>query len=133
MSRRCEITGKGPMVGNTVSHANNKNKRRFLPNLQDVSFFSAGLKKNVKVTASTQGIRTVEHKGGIDAFLLSTAPTKLLTPALRRLRKLLIEKTEAPAKPEPKKRRPVSAVKAVKKEKKAAKRTAKAATKKKAA
>lgn len=132
MSRRCEITGKGPMVGNTVSHANNKNKRRFLPNLQDVSFFSAGLKKNVKVTASTQGIRTVEHKGGIDAFLLSTAPTKLV-PALRRLRKLLIEKNGAPAKPEPKKRRPVSAVKAVKKEKKAAKRTAKAATKKKAA
>lgn len=132
MSRRCEITGKGPMVGNTVSHANNKNKRRFLPNLQDVSFFSAGLKRNVKVTASTNGIRTVEHKGGIDAFLLSTAPTKL-NPALRRLRKLLVEKTGEPAKPEAKKRRPVSAVKAVKKEKKAAKRTAKAATKKKAA
>jgi large subunit ribosomal protein L28 len=77
MSRKCEITGKKPLVGNSVSHANNKTKRRFLPNLQDASFFSQTLKKNVKVSASTNGIRTVEHKGGIDAYLLSTAPTKL--------------------------------------------------------
>lgn len=133
MSRRCEITGKGPLVGNTVSHANNKNKRRFLPNLQDVSFFSDSLKKNIKVTASTSGIRTIEHKGGIDAFLLGTAPTKLLTVALRRLRKQVAAKVGDTAKPEPKKRRAPSPVAAVKKEKKAAKRTAKAAAKKKAA
>lgn len=129
MSRRCEITGKGPMVGNNVSHANNKTKRRFLPNLQDVSFFSVGLKKNIKVSATTHGIRTVEHKGGIDAFLLGTAPTKL-NPVLRKLRKQLVEKQGTPAKPEAKKRRPVSPAKAVKKAKKAAKR---AAPKKKAA
>jgi large subunit ribosomal protein L28 len=129
MSRRCEITGKGPQVGNSVSHANNKTKRRFLPNLQDVSFFSVGLKKNIKVSATTHGIRTVEHKGGIDAFLLGTAPTKL-NPVLRKLRKQLIEKQGTPAKPVAKKRRAVSPAKAVKKAKKAAKR---AAPKKKAA
>ena len=98
MTRRCEITGKGPLVGNTVSHANNKTKRRFLPNLQEVSFFSAGLKRNVTVTSSTHGIRTVEHKGGIDSFLLGTAPTKL--PAhLRKVRKQLVSKIgeKAPA------------------------------------
>jgi large subunit ribosomal protein L28 len=98
MTRRCEITGKGPLVGNTVSHANNKNKRRFLPNLQEVSFFSTGLKRNVAVTSSMHGIRTVEHKGGIDAFLLGTAPTKL-NPRLRKARKQLVAKIgeQAPA------------------------------------
>jgi large subunit ribosomal protein L28 len=91
MTRRCEITGKGPLVGNSVSHANNKTKRRFLPNLQEASFFSSGLKRNVSVTSSTHGIRTVEHKGGIDNFLLGTAPTKL--PArLRKIRKQLVSK-----------------------------------------
>ncbi len=104
MSRRCEITGKGPLVGNNVSHANNRTKRRFLPNLQDATFFSAGLKRAIKVTASTNGIRTVEHKGGIDAFLLGTAPTKLV-PSLRRFRKLLVEKIGELPKPTPKKRR----------------------------
>ena len=103
MTRRCEITGKGPMTGNNVSHANNKTKRRFLPNLQDASFFSSALKKNIKVCSSTNGIRTVEHKGGIDAFLLGTAPSKL-NPILRRLRKLLVEKV-GEQKPVPKKRR----------------------------
>ena len=104
MARRCEITGKGPLVGNNVSHANNKTKRRFLPNLQAVSFFSAGLKKSIKVTATTHGIRTVEHKGGIDAFLLGTAPTKL-TPNLRKVRKQLLAKVGELPKPAPKKRR----------------------------
>lgn len=96
MSRRCEITGKGPMYGNNVSHANNRTRRRFLPNLQDASFFSEGLKKNIRVTASTNGIRTVEHKGGIDAFLLGTAPTKLV-PALRKVRKQLVAVIGEPA------------------------------------
>ncbi len=132
MSRRCEITGKGPLVGNNVSHANNKTKRRFLPNLQDVSFYSATLKKNIKVTASTHGIRTVEHKGGIDAYLLGTAPTKLLSASLRKTRKLLAEKAGPQEKPAAKTRRAVSPVKAVKKAKKAAKREA-AVAKKKAA
>ncbi len=103
MSRQCEITGKKPQVGNSVSHANNKTKRRFLPNLQEASFFSTALKRVVKVTASAHGIRTVEHKGGIDAYLLDTAPTKLI-PALRRVRKQLVEKVGLPAKPAAKKR-----------------------------
>jgi len=98
MSRRCEITGKGPLVGNKVSHANNKTKRRWLPNLQEASFFSNGLKRNVTLTCSTHGIRTVEHKGGIDSFLLDTAPTKLPLK-LRRVRKQLVDKVgeQAPA------------------------------------
>ncbi len=120
MSRRCEITGKGPLVGNTVSHANNKNKRRFLPNLQAASFYSPGLKRNVRLSATTHGIRTVEHKGGIDAFLLSTAPTKLV-PTLRKVRKQLVNKIGEQPKPEPKKRRPQSTVKA---DKRAAKKAA---------
>jgi large subunit ribosomal protein L28 len=104
MSRCCEITGKKPLVGNNVSHANNKTKRRFLPNLQEASFFSNTLKRGIKVTASTNGIRTVEHKGGIDAFLMSTAPTKL-APALRKVRKQLMAKAGEQPKPAPKKRR----------------------------
>lgn len=104
MTRQCEITGKKPMVGNNVSHANNKTKRRFLPNLQGASFFSSGLKRNIKVCATTHGIRTVEHKGGIDAFLLDTAPSKL-NPELRRIRKLLVAKLGDQPKPTPKKRR----------------------------
>ncbi len=111
MSRTCEITGKKPLVGNTVSHANNKSKRRFLPNLQAASFFSAGLKRSITVTASTNGIRTIEHKGGIDAFLLGTPVTKLLTPALRKMRKQLVAKVGKPAFV----KKPVRAKKAAKK------------------
>jgi large subunit ribosomal protein L28 len=95
MSRRCEITGKGPMTGNTVSHANNKTNRRFLPNLQDATFFSAALKRNIKLTSSASGIRTVEHKGGFDSFLLNKAPSKL-SPVLRKLRKQIVEKIGEP-------------------------------------
>ncbi|MEM7650789.1 MAG: 50S ribosomal protein L28 [Pseudomonadota bacterium] len=82
MSRRCMITGKGVMSGNNVSHANNKTRRKFLPNVQDTSLFSVALDRWVKVKASSAGLRTVEHKGGFDAFLTSTAKTKL-DPALR--------------------------------------------------
>lgn len=108
MSRQCEITGKKPLVGNSVSHANNKTKRRFLINLQEGSFFSNALKRNIKLSVTTHGIRTVEHKGGIDAFLLGTAPTKL-HPALRKVRKQVVAKVGELPKPEPKKRRPPSA------------------------
>lgn len=114
MSRQCEITGKKPLVGNNVSHANNKTKRRFLPNLQEASFYSTGLKRQVKVTASTQGIRTVEHKGGLDAFLLDTAPSKL-NANLRKLRKQLVEKMGPQEKPAPKKRAAAAPKKAAKK------------------
>lgn len=96
MTRRCEITGKGPLVGNNVSHAKNRTKRRFLPNLQTISFFSEILKKGIKVTSTANGIRTVEHKGGIDSFLLNTAPTKL-EPSLRKWRKILEAKQDKAA------------------------------------
>lgn len=108
MSRVCEITGKGPLVGNNVSHANNKTKRRFLPNLQEASFFSDALKTNIKVKTTTHGIRTVEHKGGIDAFLLGTSVTKL-DPSLRKWRKKVLEAAGELPKFEPKPRRPDSA------------------------
>lgn len=82
MARRCMITGKGVMSGHNVSHAQNKTKRRFLPNVQETSLYSEALKRWVKVKASSAGLRTVEHKGGLDAFLSGTAATKL-DPALR--------------------------------------------------
>lgn len=85
MSRRCMITGKGVMTGNNVSHAQNKTRRRFLPNVQDTTLYSEVLDRWVKVKASSAGLRTVEHKGGLDAFLVSTAVTKL-DPDLRPLK-----------------------------------------------
>ena len=72
MSRRCEFTGKAVQSGNNVSHANNKTRRRFLPNLQEISLISDTLGTRVRVRLSTHGIRTVEHNGGLDAFLLNT-------------------------------------------------------------
>ncbi len=110
MTRQCEITGKKPLVGNNVSHANNKTKRRFLPNLQDASFFSESLQKSIKVRSSTHGIRTVEHNGGIDAYVLSIAPTKLPLE-LRKHRKAVVAKVGEPAKPVAKKRYPSAASK----------------------
>jgi large subunit ribosomal protein L28 len=77
MSRRCQITGKGVLSGNNVSHANNKTRRRFLPNIQHSSMLSDILGTSITMRLSTRGIRTVEHNGGIDAFLLSTPDTKL--------------------------------------------------------
>lgn len=77
MSRRCQITGKGVLSGNNVSHANNKTRRRFLPNIQASSMLSDILGTSITMRLSTRGIRTVEHNGGIDAFLLSTPNTKL--------------------------------------------------------
>lgn len=82
MSRRCMITGKAVMSGNNVSHAKNRTRRRFLPNVQDTSIYSEALKRWVKLRVSTAGLRTVEHKGGFDAYLAGTAVTKL-DPKLR--------------------------------------------------
>ncbi|MCB1368087.1 MAG: 50S ribosomal protein L28 [Rhodobacteraceae bacterium] len=69
MSRRCELTGKGVMVGNNVSHANNKTRRRFLPNLNDVTLASETLGRAFKLKISAAALRTVDHRGGLDAFL----------------------------------------------------------------
>ncbi len=86
MSRRCEITGKGVLSGNNVSHANNKTRRRFLPNIQTSSMLSDILGGSVTMRLSTRGIRTVEHNGGIDAYLMSTNNSKL-TPEARTLKR----------------------------------------------
>ena len=88
MSRRCVITGKGVLTGNNVSHANNKSRRRFLPNLQESSFWSEILAAPVKLRLSTNGIRTVEHKGGLDSFLLGTPDRKLTVDAIVLKRRL---------------------------------------------
>jgi large subunit ribosomal protein L28 len=77
MSRRCAITGKGVMTGNNVSHAHNKTRRRFLPNLQSAMLYSETLSRGVRVTMSARAMRTIDHKGGVDAYLRSTAVSKL--------------------------------------------------------
>lgn len=83
MPRRCAFTGKGVISGHHVSHSNIKTKRRFKPNLQSTSLYSESLSKMVRLRISTAGIRTVEHNGGLDAFLLGTPDHKLGLEALR--------------------------------------------------
>ena len=77
MSKKCELTGKKPIKGHNVSHANNKTKRRFLPSLKKVNFRSDVLKKNIKLKVSNYALRTVDFKGGIDKFLKSAKSYKL--------------------------------------------------------
>ena len=77
MSRRCIVTGKGPQSGNNVSHALNRTRRRFLPNIQSTDVYSEALKRSVRVKISAAGLRTIDHKGGLDAYLVNTAKTKL--------------------------------------------------------
>ena len=96
MARRCDLTGKGVLTGNNVSHAHNKTRRRFLPNLQVISLFSDALKKPVRLRLCTNTVRTVEKNGGLDAFLMKTAPEKL-TPEIRRLKKRIKKVLEAKA------------------------------------
>ena len=86
MSRRCALTGKGVQTGNNVSHAHNKTRRRYLPNLQKVSLMSDALGKPVSLRVSVAAIRTVEHKGGLDAFLLGARDGDL-NIEMRRLKK----------------------------------------------
>ncbi|NCO85766.1 MAG: 50S ribosomal protein L28 [Rhodobacterales bacterium] len=83
MSRRCELTGKGPMSGNNVSHANNKTRRRFLPNLQDVSMQSEALGRTFKFRVSSAAIRSVDHRGGLDAYLAKAKEDELSPEALK--------------------------------------------------
>ena len=83
MSRICELTGKGRQVGHNVSHANNKTKRVFLPNLQNVTLLSDALERSFKFRVSTHGLRSVEHNGGLDNWLLKTADAKLSPRALK--------------------------------------------------
>src|SRR5215471_15530815 len=88
MSRRCAITGKGVLTGNNVSHANNKTKRRFLPNLQATTLLSDALGQLVKLRLTVNAIRTIEHNGGLDAYLLGTPDTKLPADARRLKRRI---------------------------------------------
>lgn len=92
MSRKCPITGKGVQVGNNVSHSNRKTKRRFLPNLQTISLLSDSVGA-IRLRLSTNAIRTIEFKGGIDEFLKST-PDRKLTPEIRRLKRRIEGATE---------------------------------------
>lgn len=88
MPRKCALTGKTVLFGNNVSHAHNKTRRKFLPNLQNISFYSDTLKKSVQLRIATSGIRTVEAKGGLDSYLLNTCKCKLSKKALI-LRKMI--------------------------------------------
>jgi len=88
MSRICELTGKGRQIGHNVSHANNKTKRVFLPNLQNVTLISEGLDRSFKFRVSTHGLRSVEHNGGLDNWLLKTPDAKLSTQARKVKREL---------------------------------------------
>ena len=83
MSRRCELTGKGPMTGNNVSHANNKTKRRFLPNLNDTTLHSEVLGRAFKFRISAHALRSVDHRGGLDAFLAKAKDADLSSNALK--------------------------------------------------
>ena len=91
MSRVCELTGKGRQVGHNVSHANNKTKRVFLPNLQNVSLISETLETTVKLRVSTHGLRSVEHNGGLDNWLLKTSDDKL-SAKVRKLKREIVKK-----------------------------------------
>jgi large subunit ribosomal protein L28 len=96
MSRICELTGKGRQVGHNVSHANNKTKRTFLPNLQNVTLISESLEKSVKLRVSTHGLRSVEHVGGLDNWLIKTSDEQLSLKA-RRLKRDVAKKLASAA------------------------------------
>lgn len=96
MSRRCELTGKGVQSGNNVSHANNKSRRKFRPNLRIVTVMSTGLKRSIRLRLSAHGMKSMEHAGGLDAWLLKSAD-EILSPTALRLKRDLkkINKTAA--------------------------------------
>ena len=91
MARRCELTGKAVLTGNNVSHANNKSRRRFLPNLKSVSLLSDALERSIRLRISMAALRTVEHRGGLDAFM-AKAKDEELSPRARLLRKQILAK-----------------------------------------
>ena len=98
MSRKCAITGKKPMVGHNISHSQRKTKRLFLPNIQETGLFSEALQTLVRVKISASGLRTIDKVGGIDAFVMGTAKTKLepeLRPLRARIEKALADKKSA--------------------------------------
>lgn len=94
MSRRCELTGKGPLVGHKVSHSNIKTKRRFLPNLVNVTLASESLGRSVRLRISTNALKSVDHRGGLDAFLKKARDTDL-SPRVLDLKRQIAKKTAA--------------------------------------
>jgi len=96
MARRCSLTGKGVLTGNNVSHANNRTRRRFLPNVQNRRLYSEMLGEHIRVKLAANTIRTIEKRGGIDQFLLTT-PSSALPCDLARVRRRLNAKQEAAA------------------------------------
>ena len=92
MSKKCELTGKIPLKGHKVSHANNKTKRRFLPNLKKVKFRSEILNKSLRIKVSNSGIRSVDKKGGFDAYIKS-AKSIFLSSRLKKIKKNLLSKS----------------------------------------
>ena len=99
MSRRCQFTGKGVLTGNNVSHANNKTRRRFLPNMQHTSLMSDVLGAPVRVRLTTAAMRTIEHNGGLDQFLLTTPNRNLSTEAQVLKRRILRSQAKRAAAP----------------------------------
>ncbi len=97
MARRCELTGKAVMTGNNVSHANNKSRRRFLPNLKVVSLMSDVLERTVRLRISTNALRSVEHRGGLDAFLAKAKEDELSPRAALLRKEVLAKRAEAEA------------------------------------
>jgi large subunit ribosomal protein L28 len=94
MARRCELTGKGPQAGNKVSHANNKTKTRFMPNLCQVSLMSEAMGLSYNMRISAHALKSVEHRGGLDAFLLKASKDDL-SINLRKLKAAITKKVEA--------------------------------------
>jgi large subunit ribosomal protein L28 len=94
MSRRCDLTGKSAQVGHKVSHSNRKTKRRFLPNLLNVTMISDALGRSVKLRVSANALKTVDHRGGLDAFLMK-AKNEELAPKVRELKRQIVKKQAA--------------------------------------
>ncbi len=97
MSRRCELTGKGPLTGHRVSHSNRKTNRRFLPNLVNVTLMSDALGRSVKLRVSTNALKTVDHRGGLDAFLGKAKEDELSVKALDLKRQVAKKRATATA------------------------------------
>ena len=94
MSRRCDLTGKGPLSGHKVSHSNRKTKRRFLPNLCNVTMMSDALGRSVRLRVSANALKTVDRRGGLDAFLIKAKDDEL-APRVRELKREIAKKRAA--------------------------------------
>jgi large subunit ribosomal protein L28 len=97
MSRRCDLTGKGVLVGNKVSHSNRKTKRRFLPNLLNVTLMSDALGRSIRLRISANALKTVDHRGGLDAFLAKAKAVQLSARALDLKRQIAKKRVAAAA------------------------------------